>query len=42
LEYVYVTAVMGDGLFFGQLAKYDSGMMNPCRLCLEVMIVFVC
>ena len=31
VEYVYVTSVMGDGEFFGQLAKYDSESLDQFR-----------
>ena len=31
IEYVYVTAVTGDGEFFGQLAKYDSESLGQFR-----------
>ena len=31
VEYVYVTSVMADGEFFGQLAKYDSESLDQFR-----------
>ena len=31
VEYVYVTCVMADGEFFGQLAKYDSDSLGQFR-----------
>jgi len=32
VEHVYVTSVMGDGEFFGQLAKYDSDSLELLRI----------